>query len=54
MIDDVVEDLRNAFANYKKCTDPKNVGLCGSRHDAEVWLKSALTTFFEAYDKECS
>lgn len=54
MIDNVVEDLRKAFANYKKCTGLQNVGLCGSRHDAEVWLQQALTTFFEAYDKECS
>ena len=53
MIDkSVVENLRKATENYEKCTDPKNVGLCGSKHDAQVQLEQALVSFIEAFRKD--
>ena len=49
----VVENLRKATENYEKCTDPQNVGLCGSKADAQVQLEQALVSFIEAFKKEC-
>lgn len=54
MIDkSVVENLRKATENYEKCTDPQNVGLCGSKSDAQVQLEQALVSFIEAFRKDC-
>ena len=49
----VVENLRKATENYEKCTDPQNVGLCGSKVDAQVQLEQALVSFIEAFRKDC-
>lgn len=50
MIDNVVEDLRKAFANYKKYAETDMISV---KKVAEVQLQVALTTFFDAYGKEC-
>ena len=49
----IVENLRKARENYEKCTDPQNVGLCGSKADAQVWLEQALVEYIEAFRKDC-